>query len=90
MALSLLQKVAVNFQSGLYYTIMCDETTDSANKEQLVIWVDEFLDVHENFIGCLYKIPNTKAEVILSVIKDRLLRFNIGFGSYLVFLMVCP
>ena len=82
MALSLLQKVAVNVQSGVYYTIMCDETTDSANKGQLVIclsWVDEFLDDHEDFIG-LYEIPNTKAEVILSVIKDTLLRFNSGFS----------
>ena len=41
--------------------------------------MDEFLDVHENFIG-LYEISNTKAEVILNVITDTLLTFNIDFG----------
>ena len=39
-----------------YFTIMADECTDSANKEQLVLrCVDHKLEVHENFIG-LYNI----------------------------------
>ena len=41
-----------------YFTIMADECTDSANKEQLVLsWVDHKLEVHEDFIG-LYNISD--------------------------------
>ncbi len=63
-----------------FFTIMCDECTDSSNKEQLVIclrWVDQQLSVHENCIG-LYVIPNISANTILNVIKDTLVRLNIG------------
>ena len=49
-----------------YFTIMADECTDSANKEQFVIclrWVDHKLEVHEDFIG-LYNIPGISAKTI--------------------------
>ena len=54
--LKLMQKIAVSLQSGVcvFFSIMCDECTDSANKEQLVIclrWVDELMEVLEDFIG---------------------------------------
>lgn len=79
LALSILRDVASNIQNK-FFTIMCDECTDSSNKEQLVIclrWVDEDLSVHEDFIG-LYVIPNISAAMIFSVVKDTLMRLNIG------------
>ena len=43
---------------------MADEVTDASNHEQFFIclrWVDQFLEVHEDFIG-LYKVDNIKAD----------------------------
>ena len=40
---------------------MADETTDAANKEQLVIvyrWIDDEFGVHEDFVG-LHKLRRT-------------------------------
>lgn len=81
MALKIVRNVASNIQKG-FFTIMCDECTDTSNKEQLVIclrWVDQHLTVHENFIG-LYVIPNISADTILTVVKDTLVRLNLGLS----------
>ena len=82
MALTILRNVVSRIKRNDYFTIMCDECTDSSNKDQLVICfrsVDETLNVHENFVG-LYIIPNISAQVILSVITDTLTRLNLSFG----------
>ena len=37
-----------------FYSIVVDDTTDSSNREQIVIcfrWVDNSLNAHEEFIG---------------------------------------
>ena len=50
MALSLLRKIAANLPDARCFCIMCDECTDAANREQLVVcirWVDCDLEVHE-------------------------------------------
>ena len=41
-------------QRLVYFKIMADECADVTNEEQLVIclcWVDENLEVHEDFVG---------------------------------------
>lgn len=50
---------------------MADETSDSSNKEQLVIvfrYVDDELQVHEEFVG-LYQLDTTDAKTIVTVLK---------------------
>ena len=82
MALQVLRKLAVHLQDAKFFTVMTDECTDSANHEQLVIcfqWVNHELEVHEEFFG-LYKIPDIKADTIVSVITDTLLRINLAFS----------
>ena len=54
---------------------MADEVTDASNHEQFVIclrWVDQFLEVHEDFIGH-YKVDNIKADTLRTAIEDVLL-----------------
>ena len=61
MALALLRKIAANLAS--FFCIMCDECTDAANREQLVVcirWVDYALEAHEEMIG-FYKLDNIEA-----------------------------
>ena len=57
-----------------------DETTDSANIEQVTLflrWVSEELDVHEEFLG-LYSVPSIDAATLTSVIQDVFTRLNIS------------
>ena len=54
---------------------MIDETTDSSNREQVVVcirWVDDQLEPHEEFIA-LYKVDDICSSTLVSVIKDTLL-----------------
>ena len=49
MAKKVLRDLTTPIQSAPFISIMIDETTDEANKEQMVIcfrWVDDELDVH--------------------------------------------
>ena len=71
MAFNMLRKVARNIQQEKFYSVMGDETADTSNKEQLVlciIWVDDDLQAHEDFIG-IHKIPNATADQIVKVTK---------------------
>ena len=59
---------------------MVDETTDIANKEQVVIvlrWVGSDLSVNEEFIG-LYAVDSIQALMLKKVIKDILKRLNLS------------
>ena len=72
MAKMVLRDLTSSIQSAPFISIMIDETTDESNKEQVVIrfrWVDDELDVHEDFIG-LYETE--------SIIHDVLNRLNIS------------
>ena len=80
MALEILRDIAANLQNASFFTIMADEATDSANKEELVLcfrWVDDGLEVHEEFIG-LYQIYDTSANTVVKVIKDTLIRMTLS------------
>ena len=55
------------FITVIFFTIMVDETTDSSNREQLVIffrWVDNSCEVHEEFVG-LYLISSIDAAALV-------------------------
>ena len=62
---------------------MVDESTDSSNREQLVLcmrWIDGELEPQEDFIG-MYKLDSTDAQSISMVIKDTLVRMNQSFAK---------
>ena len=75
MAKKVLHGLTTSIQSAPFISIMIDETTDKANKEQVVIcfrWVDNELDVHKDFIG-LYETESTEAVALLIIIHDVLI-----------------
>ena len=58
---------------------MADECANVTNQEQLVIclrWVDENLEVHEDFVG-LHPLSDTKADAIVKVILDTIQRMGL-------------
>ena len=58
---------------------MVDECASVTNEEQLVIsfrWVDEILEVHEDFVG-LHPLNDTKADTIVKVILDTIQRMGL-------------
>ena len=64
---------------GGFFSIICDEYTDTSNKEQLIIcirWIDKELETHEDFLG-FYNVPDIAAETIVSAIKDELLKLRL-------------
>ena len=82
-AISHLRSIAESISSPTYFSIMCDECTDSSNREQLSIcirWVNSELEPQEDFIG-LYKMANIRASDILITIKDILLRINLSLSN---------
>ena len=59
-----------------WYSIIVDEATDVANKEQLnlsIPWVDSDYGIREDPVG-LYCLPNTKADTLYEVVTDILTR----------------
>lgn len=80
MALYILRDVATSIRNSSFYSILADETTDISNREQVVIclrWVDDDLDVHEDFIG-LHKVDRIDAATIKTVILDVLMRMDLS------------
>ena len=74
---SLLQNIKQN--SPTWYTIMGDEASDIANREQLNIsirWVNESYEISEDPVG-LFCLNNTTADTICDAIKDILIRCSL-------------
>lgn len=83
MALMILRQVGHNIRSSRWYTILADECTDVANKEQFTIclrWIGEDLHDHEDFLG-LYQMAAIDAHSLVRAIKDTLLRMNIPISD---------
>ena len=83
MAMRVLRDIAKCLQTSPFFSLMVDETTDSANCEQVVVclrWISEAFEVNEDFVG-LYEVPSTGAETIFSVISDVLARFNLPYSK---------
>ena len=62
---------------------MADECADVTNEEQLVIrlrWVNENLEVHEDFVG-LHPLSDTIADTIVKVILDTIQRMGLKFEN---------
>lgn len=79
MALHILRQVCSSICKNGFYTIMADECTDVANKEQFTIcirWVDDSLTDHEDLIG-LYNVGTIDANCLVATIRDVLLRMNL-------------
>lgn len=80
MAQLVLDEVKISLYKSPFWTIMVDETTDSSNREQVVIcmrWVGEDFNVHEDFIG-LFMVDSIDADTIFAVIIDVLRRLNLS------------
>ncbi|XP_076359089.1 zinc finger MYM-type protein 1-like [Tachypleus tridentatus] len=83
MALQELRDVASCIRNRRYFSILADECTDVANKEQLTIcirWIDDNLEPHEDFIG-FYEIPTIKADTIVLTIKNAIIRMNLTLAN---------
>ena len=78
-----LREIASNLHNTPFYTIMADETTDSSNKEQFVVcfrWVDDELEVHEDFIG-LHMVESIDAATLYAVLKDVSIWMNLSVAK---------
>ena len=83
MALQILREVSQSVRDSGCYSIMADECTDIANKEQFTIiirWVGEDLQDHEDFIG-LYEVGSITAESLVHAIQDVLLRMKVKLSE---------
>uniref|UniRef100_H3ANI8 DUF4371 domain-containing protein n=1 Tax=Latimeria chalumnae TaxID=7897 RepID=H3ANI8_LATCH len=80
LGLRVLREITEKVRSAEFFSIMIDETKDSANKEQVVIcvrWVDDNFEAHEEFVG-LYTVGGTDANTLVQVIKDVLIHSNLS------------
>ena len=69
-----------DLQNSPYLTVMADKTTDSSNREEVILiiwWVTEDLEVHEEFLG-LYHVEKIDSNTLTSVIKDVMIRANLS------------
>ena len=79
MALMILWQVGRKIRSSGWYTILADECTDVANREQFTLclrWVGKDLHDHEDFLG-VHQMATVDANSLVRAIKDTLLRMNI-------------
>ena len=81
MGLHILRDVSADLQGSPFLTVMADETTDSANREQVTLIlcrVTKELEVHEEFLG-LYHVASIDAAMLTTAIKDVLIRMNVPY-----------
>ena len=75
---TLLKKV-ISVKGPSWFSIIADEATDVMNTEQLnlsIRWVGDDSDIHEDPLG-LYRVPDTRAVTLFTIIKDLLIRCNL-------------
>ena len=83
LAAEVLEKISNDLQTTDFFGIMVDEFTDSSDQEQVTLvlrWVDNMLSTHEEFIS-LHLVEDIKSDTIVAVIKDILLRLNLGLSK---------
>ncbi len=79
MALRILRHISACIVRNGFFTVMADECTDIANKEQFAVcirWVDESLTDHEVVIG-VYNVGTIDADTLTAAICDVLLRMSL-------------
>ena len=82
MASQIIRNIAASLKAAVYYTIMVDETTDAANKEQVMLcirWMDKF-QANEEFI-VMHVTGSTTAQALIAFVKDTLLRLNLKLSN---------
>lgn len=75
---TLLKKVT-SVTGPSWFSIIADEATDIMNTEQLnlsIRLVADDHDIYEDPLG-LYRVPDTKAAILFTIIKDLLIRCNL-------------
>ena len=75
MALHILWQISSDIAKNGFFSIMADECTDIANKQQFVIcirWVDRTLTDHEDVVG-LYNVGTIDSNTLVATIEDVLL-----------------
>ena len=80
MALEVLRDLLDEIRESGFYSFMCDETTDLSNSEQCVNvlrWVDDSLQVMEDFIG-LFELEKADSDTVRSMVQDVLTRCNLA------------
>ena len=80
MAHKVLRNINTRLHNASFLTIMVDKTTDTSDKEQVVI-VFRYVDnndfsVEEEFIG-LYCVPSIESDTLVSILKDTLARLKV-------------
>ena len=83
MCLHILCQVSKCIRNNRFYSIMADECTDSANKEQFTVCirlVDNDLVDHENFSE-KYEVPGIDPNCLTSTLKDVLLRMSLKLAD---------
>ena len=82
MGLSVLRKVLEEIRGVPWFSIIADEATDVANKEQLVCirWVDNDFQIHEDPVE-LINVSKTDAVTLTSAIKDCLIRLSLPLAQ---------
>lgn len=81
MGLQVLRDVSADLQGSPFLTVMADETTDSANREQVTLIlrrVTQEFEVQEEFLG-LYHVASIDAAMLTTAMKDVLIRMNLPF-----------
>ena len=79
----IIREVSRNIRESNCFTIMADECSDIANKEQFTIcirWVDDDLQDNEDFVG-LYEINSIDSDTLVHAIKDTILRIALSLSQ---------
>ena len=83
MALQVLREIASSIQNTRFLTLMADEMTDAANKEQVVIClrsVDDNFVCNEDFIG-LYVVQSKQKVIVLFTFSKAMVRMNLSLDN---------
>ena len=67
-----------------YFSIIADEAADSSNKEQLSLvlrFVDENLNIREDFVGYVHCVEGLSGEKLASVILKTLSQLNLNIND---------
>ena len=75
----ILRGIVFDIQRGQWFSVLGDETTDIANKEQFGVsirCVDEKYEIHEECLG-FFQVPNITGATLTMTLKDVLTRINL-------------
>ena len=80
MAFSVLQSLGKDIQSSDFFTVMCDECTDSSQLSVCIRWIDSQFEPQEDFIG-LFKMDNVSATDIIKAMKETLENMKLSLSN---------